>query len=411
MNGEKEFIVIEYDEESIKKFVEDETNKKIVRVWLGRYQYLHTNKDKTVEFAEEFITKNIPKIVLNIVFGLLSEIRIEGWRTKESERRVEELRDEIETLKGKRMKLENAVNSLEALKKKKEEEIEKLDKEIKNKRAKCDELTDEIKRKEDELNAINKGKREILEEITEANIIRMGNEELGKEHEIFAVSEDITNSLILRREGRTYISLGMLKKVIEEAKKAEKFDFFEHFNVLEKDIRDNYEKVLEKLLEQYAAERGRDMIKMGKFWWEIAYKFYHSFLLRLSGSFNKLDGNKLVKLMSEICSEALRGMDDPDYVNIGGKFIYSFDVEEEMNSIFTSYREEGDEWLDFKIKNVEYYLKELYRKYGFELWRDTIRHLFIEPILRGMEESSEREEKLIFIMVGSLLYNFLKGVR
>ena len=410
MRGEEKSLVIKYDAESIEKFIKEETNEKIVNEWRGFFQLHYTNKDDVVKFAEKFITEEIPERVSSIVLRLLSEWRIRGeWIIKESKRRVEELREEIEMLKGKRMKLENAVNSLEALKKKKEEEIEKLDKEIKNKRAKCDELTDEIKRKEDELNAINKGKREILEEITEANIIRIENEELGKEHEIFAVSEDITNSLILRGEGRTYISSGMLKKVIEEAKKAEKFDFFEHFNVLEKDVRDNYKKILDKLSGQYAAERGKGMIKMGKFWWEIAYKFYHSFLLRLS-SFNKLDSNKLVKLMGEICSEALRGMDDPDYVNIRGNFIYSFDVEEEMNSIFTSYREGGDEWLDFKIKNVEYYLKELYRKYGFELWRDTIRHLFIEPILRGLEESSEREEKLIFIMVGSLLYNFLRGV-
>jgi len=408
MNSEKEFIVIEYDVKRIEKFVKNKTNENIVNMWIGRFQRL--SKDEIVEFAEKFITKDIPDNVLNIVFCLLDEIGIEKWRTRESEKRVEELRDEIETLKGEKMKLENKVNSLKALGEKKIEEIEKLDKEIKSKRAECDELTDKIKRKKDELNAINKGKREILEEITEANIIRIGNEELGKEHEIFAVSEDITNSLILRREGRTYISSGILKKVIEEAKKAEKFDFFEHFNVLEKDVRDNYKKILDKLSGQYAAERGKGMIKMGKFWWEIAYKFYHSFLLRLSGSFNKLDSNKLVKLMSEICSEALRGMDDPDYVNIGGKFIYSFDVEEEMNSIFTSYREGSDEWLDSKIKNVKYYLEELYRKYGFELWRDTIRHLFIEPILRGLEESSEREEKLIFIMVGSLLYNFLRGV-
>ena len=410
MRGEEKSLVIKYDAESIEKFIKEETNEKIVNEWRGFFQLHYTNKDDVVKFAEKFITEEIPERVSSIVLRLLSEWRIRGeWIIKESKRRVEELREEIEMLKGKRMKLENAVNSLEALKKKKEEEIEKLDKEIKNKRAKCDELTDEIKRKEDELNAINKGKREILEEITEANIIRMENEELGKEHEIFAVSEDITNSLILRGEGRTYISSGMLKKVIEEAKKAEKYDFFEHFNVLEKDVRDNYKKILDKLSGQYAAERGKGMIKMGKFWWEIAYKFYHSFLLRLS-SFNKLDGNKIVKLMGEICSEALRGMDDPDYVNIRGNFIYSFDVEEEMNSIFTSYREGSDEWLDFKIKNVEYYLKELYRKYGFELWRDTIRHLFIEPILRGLEESSEREEKLIFIMVGSLLYNFLRGV-
>ena len=85
MRGEEKSLVIKYDEESIEKFVKEETNKKIVNEWRGFFQLHYTNKDDVVKFAEKFITEKIPERVSSIVFHLLSK---EEWIIKEPERRL-----------------------------------------------------------------------------------------------------------------------------------------------------------------------------------------------------------------------------------------------------------------------------------------------------------------------------------